>query len=88
MQFPPERVHNTAILPREASPVGEVDDRNPLIQTAAVSAESVHFAQRRVLPQRRLRVLLEEESSQGLVLHVHTVHYETFCKQIGEIKTF
>lgn len=41
---------NTLIF-QAVSSVGQVDHRHPLIQTAAVSAESVHFVQRRVLPQ-------------------------------------
>lgn len=47
---------NTFIF-QQVSSVGQVDHRHPLIQTATVTAESVHFAQRGVLPRRRLRVL-------------------------------
>lgn len=47
--------HNTLIF-QAVSSVGKVDNRHPLIQTATVSAESVHFAQRWVLPQGRLRI--------------------------------
>lgn len=47
--------HNTFIF-QAASSVRKVDYRHPLIQTPAVSAESVQLAQCRVLPRRRLRI--------------------------------
>ncbi len=47
---------NTLIF-QAVSSVRQVDNRHPLIQTATVSAESVHFVQCGVLPQGRLRIL-------------------------------
>lgn len=38
----------------KSSSLGQVDDGYPLVHTAALSAESVHFAQRRVLPRCRM----------------------------------
>lgn len=40
-----------------ASSFGQVDDRNPLIHAAALSAEPVHFAQSGILPRRRMWAL-------------------------------
>lgn len=51
------------VIIQTVSSVRQVDDRHPLIQTTAVSAESVDFVQRRILPQRRLRILQRGESS-------------------------
>lgn len=54
--FAPGRKRFLTIF-RTVSSVRQVDDRHPLIQAAAVPAESVHLAKRWVLPQGRLRVL-------------------------------
>lgn len=47
-------------IPQRGSSVRQVDNRHPLVQTAALSAEPGHFAQRRVLPQGRLGILQEK----------------------------
>lgn len=38
----------------QSSSLGQVDDRHPLVHAAALSAESVHFAQGGVLPRCRV----------------------------------
>lgn len=65
--------HNTFIF-QAASSVRKVDNRHPLIQTPAVSAESVQLAQCRVLPRGWLRILHRKEQS-----GYHLFFYET-CK--------
>lgn len=70
--------HKTWIF-QAASSVGQVDNRHPLIQTATVSAEPVHFAQCGVLPQWRLRILQEErQSSYHLLIYEMCKHLKLF----------
>lgn len=61
------RNHTTPQTSRQVSSVGQVDDGDPLTQTATVPAEPGHRAQRRVLPgvlpRGRLRVLRETSIS-------------------------
>ena len=60
------RVHTTLpvlikvlsqVFAAKSSSFRQVDDRYPLVHTAALSAESVHFAQSRVLPCCRMWTL-------------------------------
>ncbi len=67
------------VLAAKSSSFGQVDDGHPLIHAAALSAESVHFAQSRILPWRRvwaLKILIKRERKlpRWICIHLFVLH--------------